>query len=58
MPEKVARMNEGLPTILETGISEIFAEVKALTLGFSLRATAGRTVKPLMPTMRCCSPSA
>src|SRR4249919_3100877 len=39
-------------------ISPIFAEVKALTFGFSLRAIAGRTVKPLMPTMRCCSPSA
>ena len=32
--------------------------VNALTLGFSLRATAGRTVNPLMPTMRSCSPSA
>ena len=39
-------------------ISPIFALVKALTFGFSLRAIGGRTVKPLMPTMRCCSPSA
>src|SRR5690606_3028236 len=39
-------------------ISPIFALVKALTLGFSLRARGGRTVKPLMPTMRSCSPSA
>src|SRR5688500_16639811 len=39
-------------------ISSIFADVNALTFGFSLRAMAGRTVKPLMPTMRCCSPSA
>ena len=27
-------------------------------VGFSLRAIAGRTVKPLIPTMRSCSPSA
>ena len=39
-------------------ISPIFALVNALTFGFSLRAAAGRTVKPLMPTMRSCSPSA
>ena len=39
-------------------ISPIFAEVNALTFGFSRRAIAGRTVKPLMPTMRCYSPRA
>src|SRR5687768_8760110 len=39
-------------------IAPIFALVKALTFGFSLRAMVGRTVKPLMPTMRSCSPSA
>src|SRR5690606_14128391 len=39
-------------------IASILALVKALTFGFSLRARGGRTVKPLMPTMRSCSPSA
>ena len=39
-------------------ISPIFALVNALTFGFSLRACGGLTVKPLMPTMRSCSPSA
>src|SRR6476469_2343101 len=36
----------------------ILADVNALTLGFSSRACGGRTVKPLIPTMRSCSPSA
>src|SRR6266478_4140858 len=35
----------------------IFAEVKALTQGFSRRACGGRTTYPEMPTMRSCSPS-
>src|SRR5689334_14567380 len=39
-------------------IASIFALVNALTFGFSRRAALGRTVKPLMPTMRSCSPSA
>src|SRR5690606_3030575 len=39
-------------------IAPVRALVKALTLGFSRRARGGRTVKPLMPTMRSCSPSA
>ena len=39
-------------------IAAIFALVKADTLGFSLRARGGRTVKPEMPTMRSSSPSA
>ena len=30
------------------------ALVNALTRGFSWRASGGRTVKPEMPTMRCC----
>ena len=38
-------------------ISPIFAEVNALTFGFSRRAIAGRTVNPEIPTMRSCSPS-
>jgi hypothetical protein len=33
------------------------ALVNADTFGFSLRALAGRTVKPEMPTMRASSPS-
>src|SRR5579875_455886 len=36
----------------------IFELVNAETLGFSFRARGGRTVKPEMPTMRSCSPSA
>ena len=39
-------------------IASIFALVNALTFGLSRRAAVGRTVKPLMPTMRSCSPSA
>src|SRR5579875_2126941 len=39
-------------------ISPILALVNAETFGFSLRARGGRTVKPEMPTMRSCSPSA
>src|SRR5690348_773567 len=39
-------------------ISPILALVKAETFGFSFRARDGRTVKPLMPTMRSDSPSA
>ena len=40
-------------------ISPIFADVNALTFGLSVRAIGGRTVNPLMPTMRSCSlPSA
>src|SRR5690349_23402377 len=35
----------------------LFARVNAETLGFSLRARGGRTVKPEMPTMRASSPS-
>src|SRR5579883_682433 len=39
-------------------ISPILALVNAETFGFSLRARGGLTVKPEMPTMRSCSPSA
>jgi hypothetical protein len=38
-------------------ILSTFAEVKALTRGFSRRACGGRTTYPEMPTMRSCSPS-
>jgi hypothetical protein len=43
---------------LRSRMRSIFALRKAETLGFSLRARDGRTVKPEMPTMRSCSPSA
>ena len=38
-------------------ILSILALIKAETLGFSLRACGGRTVKPEIPTIRFCSPS-
>src|SRR5579871_32537 len=39
-------------------MSSILALVNAETFGFSRRACAGRTVKPEIPTIRSCKPSA
>src|ERR1700730_4288736 len=38
-------------------ILSIFAEMNALTRGFSRRACGGRTTYPEIPTIRSCSPS-
>jgi hypothetical protein len=58
-PNFDTRLDERLCDVgLEVGMRSIRALVKAATLGFSRRARAGRTVKPEMPTIRSCSPSA
>src|SRR5438477_5881969 len=49
--------NVGTRSGFSARILSMFAEVKALTRGFSRRACGGRTTYPEMPTMRSCSPS-